>query len=291
MGAPNPIRLDALRALVPHPSADANKYTRGKLLLVGGSAAYPGAACLASAASERAGAGYTEAFVARESLDVVRSFRPSVVVRPWEELTAAALGDGVVPRHPQAVAIGSGMTGAGRAERSLVLRVLEHAATPVLADGGALTVLAAAAGRAAAAKRAQEGWPLVVTPHGGEAARLAAGARIAEQEPCALAEALAAAYSCVVVLKGPVTHIAAPGEPTLLMDKGTPALAKAGTGDVLAGAIGSLLAQGVPPRDAAALGATLHGLAGRAAAERFGSVSVTAEDVVEALSQAIRMLS
>lgn len=290
MGTADPIDMAALRALVPHLAPDANKYSRGKLVLVGGSASYPGAACLAAAASERAGAGYTEAFVAAESLPVVRAWRPSVVARAWGDLADEAIGAGGGSHHPLAVAIGPGLTGAGAIERGLVLRVLERGAAPVLADGGALGILATAAGRAAAAQRARDGRALVVTPHAGEAARLAAGARVRAAGPCALAEGLSRAYGCVVVLKGPVTHIAAPGLPTLLMDQGTPALAKAGTGDVLAGAIGALLAQGLAPRDAAALGATLHALAGRAAAEKVGAVSVTAVDVAESLPEAIRSL-
>ena len=72
-----------LACLLPHPAADANKYTRGHLSLVVGSAAYPGAACLAAAAGERGGAGYTEVFCAGKSMITVRGWRPSLVVRDW----------------------------------------------------------------------------------------------------------------------------------------------------------------------------------------------------------------
>ena len=72
-----------LARLLPHPAADANKYTRGHLSLVAGSAAYPGAACLAAAAGERTGAGYTEVFCAGKSMITVRGWRPSLVVRDW----------------------------------------------------------------------------------------------------------------------------------------------------------------------------------------------------------------
>lgn len=280
----------ALAALMPLPAPDANKYSRGKLALVAGSAEYPGAACLAALAAARVGAGYVEAFCAAEALPVLQGWRPSVVARPWGALDAEALGE-AARRHPVAVAVGPGLGGAAQEEAALVLRVLRRSPVPVLADGGALAVLASVEGRAAARERAERGWPLVLTPHGGEAARLARGARLAGGEgPQALAEALAAAFRCTVALKGPQTFVAQPGAATALMDRGTPALAKAGTGDVLAGAIGALLAQGLAPRDAAVLGAALHAEAGRAAAARLGVASVMAEDVAEALPQAIGAL-
>ena len=91
------------------------------------------------------------------------------------------------------------------------------------------------------------------------------------------------------MVKGPDTFVS-DGEDTVCVSEGTSALAKAGTGDVLAGALGALLAQGLDPFDAAVLAVTLHARAGRIAADRLGSISVIAEDVVEALPLAIRSL-
>lgn len=284
-----PFAAEALRSLLPVPSPDANKYSRGKLVLVAGSAGYPGAACLAVAAAGRMGAGYTEAFCVAETLPVLRAWRPSAVARCWDAFSAEAVNE-AARRHPVAVAAGSGMAGAAPHEVALVLKVLRQVEAPVLADGGALAVLATAEGRAAAQHRADKGWPLVLTPHGGEAARLARGARVSAEGPQQLAEALAAAYGCTVVLKGPETFVAQPGRAAIIMAHGTPALAKAGTGDVLAGTVGALLAQGLAPADAAALGTWLHAEAGRIAAERLGAISVMAEDVAEALPLAIQAL-
>ena len=95
-----------------------------------------------------------------------------------------------------------------------------------------------------------------------------------------LTRALAEAYGAVVALKGPVTFIASPDGTAEVMDRGTSALAKAGTGDVLAGIVGALLAQGLSPRDAAALGCALHAEAGRAAAAALTDICVSAEDLV-----------
>ncbi len=164
----------------------------------------------------------------------------------------------------------------------------------------------------------------LLTPHGGEATRLAQGAREALEEaddaaargtrsplaeaaaalspasratlaeadpaPAALACALVEAYGAVVALKGPVTFIASPDGTVEVMDRGTSALAKAGTGDVLAGIVGALLAQGLSPRDAAALGCALHAEAARAAAAALTDICVAAEDLITYLPDAIRAI-
>lgn len=280
----------ALAALAPWPDPQANKYTRGKLSLVAGAAAYPGAACLAGAAAERAGAGYTEVFCAGESLLAVRSFRPSLVARDWREWHPARQEARRSDRTGACV-IGCGFDGDAR-QRELVAETVRAATGPVLIDGGAIGLMADKAGQRLARERAERGvGPLVLTPHGGEAARLARGAELegALGGP-ELAVGLARAYRALIVLKGPITFIADAEGIVETMDRGTAALAKAGTGDVLAGIIGALLAQGLAPRDAAALGCALHAEAGRAAAQELTEICVSAEDVIAALPQAVRAI-
>jgi len=280
----------ALAALAPWPDPQANKYTRGKLSLVAGAAAYPGAACLAGAAAERAGAGYTEVFCAGESLLAVRSFRPSLVVRDWREWHPARQEARRSDRTGACV-IGCGFDGDAR-QRELVAETVRAATGPVLIDGGAIGLMADKAGQRLARERAERGvGPLVLTPPGGEAARLARGSELegALGGP-ELAVGLARAYRALIVLKGPITFIADAQGIVETMDRGTAALAKAGTGDVLAGIIGALLAQGLAPRDAAALGCALHAEAGRAAAQELTEICVSAEDVIAALPQAVRAI-
>ncbi len=280
----------ALAALAPWPDPQANKYTRGKLSLVAGAAAYPGAACLAGAAAERAGAGYTEVFCAGESLLAVRSFRPSLVARDWREWHPARQEARRSDRTGACV-IGCGFDGDAR-QRELVAETVRAATGPVLIDGGAIGLMADKGGQGLARGRGGRGvGPLVLTPHGGEAARLARGAKLegALGGP-ELAVGLARAYRALVVLKGPITFIADAEGIVETMDRGTAALAKAGTGDVLAGIIGALLAQGLAPRDAAALGCALHAEAGRAAAQELTEICVSAEDVIAALPQAVRAI-
>ncbi len=281
-----------LASLLPGPASDAHKYSRGKLTIVGGAAAYPGAACLAAAASQRMGAGYTEVVCAPESVPTVRAFRASLVVRSWEDLDSSSFAD-ARPGRPVAYAVGSGLDAAGDSAveaKRLVHRALKHAHAPLLVDGGGLTTLASDKGRRLMRRRFVNGWPTVITPHAGEAARLAAPLDLPTDDSERLARLLALAYGAIAVVKGPDTFVS-DGEGVVRVTEGTAALAKAGTGDVLAGILGALLAQGLNPFDASVLAVTLHARAGRLAADRLTAISVIAEDVVAMIPAAIRSVA
>ena len=160
----------------------------------------------------------------------------------------------------------------------------------MLVDGGGLDALTAPEGRLLLRRRFIDGLPTVVTPHAGEAARLAAPLALPTDDPAQLALLLSQAYGVTAMVKGPVTYIS-DGETIVRMSDGTSALAKAGTGDVLAGMAAALLAQGLAPVDACVLASALHARAARAAAKRLTSICVTAEDVVAAIPEAIASLS
>ena len=145
-----------LACLLPHPAADANKYTRGHLSLVVGSAAYPGAACLAAAAGERGGAGYTEVFCAGKSMITVRGWRPSLVVRDWRAWKPAK-APAPRPGHPTACVIGCGFDAAETSLTSLLMETVRGWEAPLLIDGGALGLLANATGLRLARERAAAG--------------------------------------------------------------------------------------------------------------------------------------
>lgn len=279
-----------LAALIPHPARDANKYTRGSLVFLGGSDRYPGAACLALHAAQRMGAGYARAYCAPMTVPVLVTRHPSVVAASWDGLRFESL-----PEHteekPAAYVIGPGMDASSDEQARLALKIARCAQAPVLIDGGALGALASGEGRMVARERASRGLPTVLTPHGGEARRLAKAARLdADERPEKLAMALALAYDATVVLKGPDTCIAE-GERVELVTEGSAALAKAGTGDVLAGMIGGLLAQGVATFEAAHAGVVLHARAGLAAAEDLTDISVVPEDLVAYLPRVLKSLS
>ena len=280
---------DELRALLPLPASDAHKYSRGVLTVIAGSKRYPGAACLASRASQRMGAGYTEVITVKAARGLVLASSPSLVVRCMKEWSPDELKK-VKKGSKRAVCIGPGFVPDDKRSEKLLLGVLKKARCPVLVDGGALSMLCSKKALKALAKRKDRGLVTVLTPHAGEAKRMQGSLRLRSENPGQLASVLSMATGAIVVMKGPDTFISSGGQ-VYPMYEGTPALAKAGTGDVLAGMIASLLAQGVDPASAAVLGATLHARAGVAAAQAYTEIGVTAEDVIDHIPQAIRSLS
>lgn len=252
-------------ALLPRPTAESDKYRRGVVGVVAGSARYPGAAVLAVAGALRGGAGAVR-YVGPAADAVVRRFPETLVT----DASPAKAG------RVQAWAVGPGL-GDGADRRDALQEVLASD-VPVLVDADGLRLLDPDALRARTA-------PTLLTPHAGEAAALLGSTR-EEVEACRLAAVreLAARLGVTVLLKGSTTLIApAPGggEPVRVNPTGTPLLATAGTGDVLSGLAGSLLAAGLPARDAAAVGAYVHGLAGRLA-----TTPPTATDVAAAVPRA-----
>ena len=276
----------SLAQLLPFPGRDLNKYSRGKCVLVGGSALYPGAISLAALSSQRMGAGYTEVFTDPEVVRQVQSYHPSLVVRPWSMLDATTMPE-TTAKRPCAYVVGCGFDFEDANIPSLTRRLLKYVKAPVVVDGGALRILSAKKMRNLSAQRYRSGLSTIITPHMGEAVRLAHIFGLSTDEPDELCLQLSQAYGVICVLKGPDTFIS-DGEETLAMREGTPALAKAGTGDVLAGIVGALLAQGMQPIDACVLGTTLHARAGNFAAEQLTSISVCAEDVISCIPKAIQ---
>ncbi|MCL2826298.1 MAG: NAD(P)H-hydrate dehydratase [Eggerthellaceae bacterium] len=284
-----PYDKNGFAALLPWPAADAHKYSRGKLILVAGSPTYPGAACLAACASQKAGAGYTEVVTAPRAIQVIQVCRPSLVVRSWDDIYNEEL-QMTTRKNPCAYVLGPGFEAGKKTTLSLSYFILGKAKAPVLVDGGALSTLNTSGGLALCRGRHADGFSTVITPHAGEAQQLVQGYDIPLDDPAGLASLLSFHYGVVTVLKGPVTYVSN-GEATYALTQGTSALAKAGTGDVLSGIIGALLAQGLDAMDAAVLGTTLHGKAGSLAAEDLTSICVCAEDVISYLPKAIRFFA
>lgn len=277
-----------LRAAFPLPADDANKYSRGVLAVIAGSKCYPGAACLTSRAGQLMGAGYTQLITAKSVGRLAVAAYPSLVARDIREFDTSELSQ-QKPGARKAVCIGPGFEPGGKRNRRMLARVLDDAVCPVLVDGGALSDLYSHEARSALQARRWDGRTTVITPHMGEARRLGEGLGVACKDAARLAVAISEATGAVTVLKGPDTLVAK-GVQVYSMREGTVALAKAGTGDVLAGMIASLLAQGVADFDAAVLGTTLHARAGNVAADDLGIASVTPESLLEYLPQAIRAL-
>jgi hydroxyethylthiazole kinase-like uncharacterized protein yjeF len=244
----------------PRPGATSDKYTRGVVGLATGSASYPGAALLSTAGALAGPSGMVR-YAGSAHREVVRA-HPSVVV-------ANRVADA---GRVQAWVCGSGL-GSG-AEARTELRSVLATALPVLLDADAINLLVG--GEHADDLRRDA--PLVLTPHDGEFKRLAGEAPGSDR--AAAAARLAAWTNAVVLLKGDRTIVATPSGEIWANPTGSPALATAGSGDVLAGLLGSLLAAGLPAVRAAVAAAYVHGLAGRRAAV---DGPATASDVAAAL--------
>ena len=282
-----PYDAENLAALLPFPQVNAHKYSRGKLLLVAGSRPYPGAACMAAYAGQRMGAGYVEAFTHHDNVAKLQAYRPSLVVRDWASLLSRATLEQNREGRPCAYLVGSGFDATDSESAHLLMHVLKNAEAPVLVDGGAIAGLSGTAARALCRSRHEKGLITVVTPHSGEAAVIGRPLGLSGLPQVDYAEELAWEYGAIVVLKGANT-VVSDGEHSFAMTEGTAALAKAGTGDVLAGMVGALLAQGLDALDACVLGATLHARAGVAAALRLTDICVTPEDVIDEIPTAVR---
>ncbi|MBQ3386785.1 MAG: NAD(P)H-hydrate dehydratase [Eggerthellaceae bacterium] len=279
----------AMAAKLPHPDPTANKYSRGKCVIFAGMPRYGGAAVLACRGAQRTGAGYTVVFTVTENAGLVRGAAPSAVVGTWSAAVLTRL-EATTPERPVAYVVGPGFDADDVDTRQVTCGVLK-AAAPAVVDGGALSVLGTRQARAILENRRSEGISTVITPHLGEAMRLyrALGFEETPADPAQLAEALAAELGVVAVVKGPLTFIADSTE-TRLMDRGTAVLAKAGTGDVLAGMMGALLAQGLDAMDAAQLACLLHAEAGRIAAETYTDIAAIPEDIIASIPRAIMAL-
>lgn len=361
----------AAKALLPQRAPDAHKGTHGTLLIVAGSARYPGAAILAANAAYRAGAGLVTVAAPASLYHAMIAAAPEATWLPLPDHDhPGAIGPAALPllreaaQTASALAIGCGL-GLHEATGELVHQLLADDALAhlpaIVVDADALNHLAAgrsaadtpsqraaappdspaptiggsaapnapgqrvaadrraatdtpgqhaATGRSAAdtpdsptpandesaAFNASGRWnaaaPLILTPHPGEMARLTNRANDDVQSArLDLARDSAADWSATVVLKGANTIIAAPDGRARVSEIAQPALATAGTGDVLTGAIGALLAQGLPPYAAATLAVYLHADAGNKAARARGTIGVTATDAAEHLATATRSLA
>lgn len=267
----------------PRP-ADSHKGTYGRLLTVCGSYGMAGAALLCARAALRSGVGLLTTAVPQRVYPLLASAVPEAVFLPLPDTDAGRLSPEAAEllcralSGATAVAMGPGL-GADAGIAALVERVLRESPCPVVLDADGInslnphilveeTVLA----------------PLILTPHPGEMARLL-------NEPIdrvqrhrrEIVRRFADETGVTLVLKGHHTLIGAPGKPLLENPTGNPGMATGGSGDVLAGIIGALVAQGMTPYDAAACGVYLHGAAGDRAAARLSQHSLLPSDVIEEL--------
>ncbi len=278
---------DSVTDAIPRRGRDSTKFAAGSVLVCGGSIGLTGAPCMASEAAMRAGAGYVTAMVPASLNVIFESRLLEVMTVPLPDAGGAlvrAAGEQVLARaeRTDSVVLGPGL--GRRDETAALARSLAAAlARPLLLDADGLNAHAGALESLATRPAAT-----VLTPHAGELGRLLqTGSEAIDARRLYSVRLAAALARAVVVLKGDDTIVAEPGGLAAVNRGDAPALATAGTGDVLSGVIGAYLAKRMDPFHAACAGVFVHARAGRVAARRRGAEGVIASDVIEALPHAL----
>jgi ADP-dependent NAD(P)H-hydrate dehydratase / NAD(P)H-hydrate epimerase len=280
--------LPAVLELLPRRGLDATKFSSGSVLVVGGSTGLTGAVCMACDSAMRAGAGWVRAAVPGSLNLVFEQKLTEVMTVPLADrdgfLEPGALEQVLeAAERADAVVLGPGL---GRADGSFELAraLLGALDRPTLVDADGLNALAGAL--EPVTRRTA---PTVLTPHAGELARLLyTESKQVSARRLQHAREAAAAAQATVILKGDDSIVARPDGRVAVSAGGSPALATAGTGDVLSGVIGAFLAKGLDPFEASCAGVYVHAQAGWLAATEHGADSVIATDVIRALPAALR---
>ena len=285
------LTLETVRPKLPERPEAGHKGTFGHVFIVAGSRGFTGAAKLSCEAAGRSGAGLVTAGIPAPLRDVMGAALLEVMTlclpsTEAETLSLAALEPALAfSRDKQAVVLGPGLS-IHPETVAFVRAFVAQGAVPLVLDADALNALAKSAGGLV-----KIGCPCVLTPHPGEMARLT-GSSTAEVQAdrTGTARDLAKVLGCTVILKGARTVVADAGGALAVNTTGNHGLAKGGTGDVLAGLLGGLLAQGLQPFDAACLAVFVHGRAGDLAAGRSSARGMLARDVIEAIPAVWREL-
>ncbi|MDQ6759586.1 MAG: NAD(P)H-hydrate dehydratase [Acidobacteriota bacterium] len=269
--------------------SDSNKGLYGHVLVIAGARGKTGAAAMAGTAALRSGAGLVTVASAESAISAIASYTPELMTQPLAETDAGSIGmrswdsGGITEalHRKSVVAIGPGMGTLAETVRLINLMVTE-CELPMVVDADGLNALGQTAARAK--------HPRVFTPHPGEMARLTGlSIQQVQADRIGVARAFARQHGVALVLKGNRTVIAFPDGRVSINTTGSPALATAGTGDVLTGLIAGLMAQFPKQSDAAVLAAVyLHGRAGELGAAQLGEKSLIATDLFRFLPEAMR---
>jgi len=270
---------------------DSHKGDFGHLLIVAGSMGKTGAAALAGRAAMRSGVGLATIVSTRDAQAVIEAksleaMADHVLETPESDLDAKALRRlSALMKGKTAFAIGPGL-GTARGVSALALKVLDEARVPCVVDADGLNILAE---NRPDCRTWRFKAPVVLTPHPGEMSRLCGlGTREIQGNRIDTARDFAEKSNVILVLKGAATIIASPEGHVFVNPTGNPGMASGGMGDVLTGLIGSFLAQGMDPLDAARAGVFLHGLAADAASDVRGERGLIASDLLDAVASILK---
>ena len=253
----------------------AHKGSQGHVLVVGGSAGTMGAALLCAHGASRSGAGLVTAHVPEAALPLLLQQSPEVL---------SSCGSSIAPRRYTAAAIGPGL-GTSDGAVQLLTELLQRASYPLLLDADALNIVAQ---RPTLWNAVPKG--TVITPHLKEFERLF-GAAASGYERLQQARCAAQQHGVVVVLKGAYTQVCLPSGEVHINPTGNAGMATGGSGDVLAGLVAGLMAQGYPPEQAAIVGVFVHGLAGDLAAQKLGPMGMNSADIANFVAVALKQLA
>lgn len=260
---------------------NTHKGTYGKLLNICGSMGMAGSATFAGKAAAMSGVGMVEMAVTKDIYPIVAANLIDPVYILLESNDRGTISARSIPlilekmKGATAIMIGCGL-GKGEDVQELVAEVIRNADVPMVVDADGLNAIKDNLGVLSEAKA-----PIIMTPHPGEMARLVDKTNDEVQsQRLEVASSFAMTYGVYLVLKGANTVCAAPDGRIMINLTGNPGMSKSGSGDVLAGLMGSLLAQGMNPEDAAAAAVHIHGMAGDKAAEHYSQHSMTALDII-----------
>ncbi len=265
----------------------SNKGSYGKVLVVGGAKGMAGAAYLSAKAAYRMGAGLVKIFTSEKNRAILQTLIPEAVLSIYEEDSEDSeiiVGLEKDISEASVIILGPGLSQSERAKK-FTESVLHGAACPVVADADALNIIASDKSKKLL-KSANA--PIIITPHMGEMSRLT-GVSVSELKADAVnyCKAFATEHGVVCVMKD-ARSVVSDGKECYINPTGCSGLSKGGSGDVLSGIIGGLLANKMPPFEAASTGTWLHGKAGELASEDIGIYSLLAREIADYLPRAIK---
>ncbi len=272
-----------LSRLMPKKSVSANKGSVGTLSVVCGSYGMAGAAQMCIQSALRSGTGMVKGIVPSSIYPVLAGNIPQAVFLPCEKPDNEIIEQGM--QKSNAVVIGCGM-GNTPQTRDAVEFIIKSSNIPIVIDADGINAIASEPELLTEANA-----PIIITPHPGEMARLLnTSVSIIQNNRLTAAVEFSKKYKVITVLKGAYTVVAHPNGKSLVNPTGNNGMAKAGSGDVLAGMIGSFLSVGMEPFNAALSGVYCHGYAGDLAEKQFGNISMLATDIIDMLPAALRTI-
>ena len=275
--------------ILPERAKRTNKGSYGRLYIIAGSKDMTGAVALCCKGAFRAGAGLVYACTVQSGIHVVQQLVPEAVVMPLSEYEGKVryecYEENIEPKigNASAIAVGPGL-GMSEEVTEFVNKLITEVDKTVIIDADGLNAISKNPSVLLSLKHVP-----VITPHPGEMSRLT-GLKISEilHDTVSVARNFAMQYNSIVVLKDARTVVASPDGRVIINVTGNPSMATGGSGDVLTGVISSLIAQGLAPFDAAAVGVYLHGLSGDICRDKLGSYGVMAGDIAENIAEAVK---